>query len=208
MHYSLSRKPLLIVLSAPSGGGKSTILDRILDMDGEIRYSVSATSRPPRPGEINGVHYDFLSVEEFDKRVKAGAFLEHATVHNHLYGTLRKRVESIFDQGYDVIMDLDFQGGLNVKNQMPESVLVFIMPPSLSVLEQRLVARGKDSRDTINLRLRNAEHEIDHAVEYDYVVLNDVLENTVETIRNIINAERYRTSRIQIEKAVEAAREG
>lgn len=208
MFYSLSRKPLLIVVSAPSGGGKSTILDRILDADGEIRYSVSATSRPPRPGEVNGVHYDFLSEDDFRKRVKAGDFLEHAIVHNHLYGTLRQKVESLFDQGFDVIMDLDFQGGLNVKRLMPESVLVFIMPPSLSVLEQRLVARGKDSREVINLRLRNAEHEMDHAVEYDYVVLNDMLDNTVETIRHIVNAERYRTSRLQIEKAVEAVKEG
>ncbi|GAB4313128.1 MAG: guanylate kinase [Candidatus Sumerlaeia bacterium] len=208
MRYSLSREPLLIVVSAPSGGGKSTILDRILDRDPAIRYSVSATSRPPRPGELNGVHYDFLTVEEFQKKVAAGEFLEHAVVHNHLYGTLESRVTELIEGGWDVIMDLDFQGGLNVKRKRPDSVLIFIIPPSLAVLEQRLMARGQDSRETIALRLRNAERECDHAAEYDYIVLNDALDRTVETIHHIIDAERYRTGRLRIQKDPEPAWEG
>jgi guanylate kinase len=204
MKYSLSRQRLLFVISAPSGGGKSTILDRILDKDSELRYSVSATSRVPRPGEIDGVHYDFLSVDDFKRKQGEGAFLEHALVHEHYYGTLRSRVDELIDSGYDVVMDLDFQGGLNVKGLYENSVLIFIMPPSVAVLEQRLVARGKDDRETINVRLNNAQMECEHAVEYDYVVLNDVLDNTVEKVYHIINAERCKAENVRIEKVVES----
>jgi guanylate kinase len=204
MKYILSRKRLLFVISAPSGGGKSTVLDRLLDKDSMLKYSVSATSRAPRPGEVDGVHYDFLTSEQFQDKKDKGEFLEHAIVHDHHYGTLRSRVDELINSGYDVIMDLDFQGGLNVKHLYENCFLIFIMPPSVEVLEQRLLARGKDSRSTIDVRLKNAQMECDHAVEYDYVVLNDVLDNTVETVSHIINAVRYKAENIRIEKINDA----
>ena len=201
MKYKLKRQNMLIVISAPSGGGKSTILKTLRDQDKELAYSVSATSRSPRVGEVNGVHYDFLSDSEFKRRINCGEFLEYAYVHNHLYGTLKEKVNSLLESGKDVVMDLDFQGGLNVKKQKNDSVLIFLMPPSFEILEKRLRDRQQDPEDVIQLRLKNAHEEMQYAQYYDYIIVNDQLNDTIEQSRIIIQAERCKASRIQIDKS-------
>lgn len=198
MTISITHKGMLIVLSAPSGGGKSTVVKSILESDPNIEYSVSATSRPPRKGEVDGESYHFLSTEEFERLIQEDKFLEWAVVHNHYYGTLRDVIEEKLKRNKDIILDLDFQGGLAVKRKIPESVLIFLLPPSMEVLEKRLRKRQLDSEETIRVRLRNAATEIKYASKYDYIVVNDELEETVFTIRRIIEAERYKSNHVKI----------
>ncbi len=200
MAIELEPLPMLIVLSSPSGGGKSSVCRALLAADPKLQYSVSVTSRPPRPGEVNGRDYWFVSEDEFLKLIEQNAFYEWARVHDNYYGTRRDIVEAKLAQGHDVVMDLDVVGGLTIKKLCDRSVLIYVLPPSLKVLEERLRARGTDPEPVIQKRLRNARHEINFAEKYDFVVINDDLEFTVATIRRIIEAQRYasRNQRVKI----------
>lgn len=196
---STSRSGLLIVLSAPSGGGKSSVAKALLTADDQLDYSVSVTTRPRRPDEIDGHHYHFVSPAEFHQLVGADAFIEHAEVHGHCYGTRRESVESQLSAGRDLLLDLDVQGGLNVKRTFPDAVLIFLLPPSLEVLRARLEKRATDPADAIRHRLANAEREIMHWDRYDYAVMNDDLDATVMRVRGILWAERSQVARLAIE---------
>jgi guanylate kinase len=189
---------MLIVVSSPSGGGKSSVIEALLKTDPLMEYSVSVTSRPPRPGEKDGAAYHFVSEAQFRKWIDEGRFYEWAVVYDHLYGTRRDIIMEKLSRGRDVIMDLDFQGGLNIKRQSPDAVLVFLLPPALDVLEKRLRARGTDTEDVIRIRLSNVHEEMRHAMQYDYVLINDNLDETIEDVREIIKAERRRASRLEL----------
>jgi len=179
-------KGTLFVISSPSGGGKSTIISRLLKNDKNLKYSVSATTRKPRKGEVNGIDYYFLSENEFKEKIKKGEFLEWAEVHNNYYGTLRSQIENTLNRGHNVILDIDVQGGSSVKKIMPEAVLIFLMPPSLEELEKRLRNRGTDSEEDIKKRLENARHEIDQSSKYDFKVVNNEISETVTMVEKII----------------------
>ena len=198
MNIRLNRRGMLIVVSSPSGGGKSTVIQCILDADPNMEYSVSVTSRPPRPGEVDGESYTFVSEETFQKWIEEDRFYEWAIVHNYHYGTRKDIIAEKLTRGRDVIMDLDFQGGLNMKRQSPAAVLVFLLPPNMEVLERRLRERKTDSEAVIVVRLKNAREEIEYASRYDYVLINNRLEETIDQVRDIIKAERHRTSRMDI----------
>lgn len=193
-----TRKGLLIVLSAPSGGGKSTVARALLAADPKLTYSVSVTTRPRRPNEVDGRHYHFVERAEFERLIAAGAFYEHAEVHDHLYGTRRDTVEAALAEGRDVLMDLDVQGGLNVKRQSSDAVLIFLLPPSLEVLTYRLEKRGTDDPEVIARRLAKAESEIRFWRQYDYAVMNDDLDLAVARVRGIVEAERHRPGRMRV----------
>lgn len=199
---------MLIVVSSPSGGGKSSVIEALLKTDAQMEYSVSVTSRPPRPGEKDGVAYHFVTETQFHKWIDEGRFYEWAVVYDHLYGTRRDIIMERLSRGRDVIMDLDFQGGLNIKRQSPDAVLVFLLPPALDVLEQRLRARGTDTEAVIRIRLSNVHEEMRHAMQYDYVLINDNLNETIEYIREIIQSERRRTSRLELSTGEEKSGAG
>jgi len=199
MAIKLKRNGILYVISAPSGGGKSTVLKKLLSADPQIEYSVSVTTRPMREGEINGKSYFFVTREKFEEMIKEGKFLEWASVHGYLYGTRKDIIEQALLKRKDIALDIDFQGGLNIKRQLPESVLIFLLPPSMKILEERLRGRHSDSPETISLRLKNAREEISHSKEYDYILINDELDTTVTLVQSIIEAERSRTSRLSYE---------
>lgn len=200
MKIEIQRQGILFVLSAPSGGGKSTILKALRAQDSSLGYSVSATTRPPRASEQHGRDYYFYSEDQFESLIRQKAFYEWAHVHGYRYGTLRNVVDAELEKGLDVSMDIDVQGGLSIKRMRPDAVLVFLVPPSMEVLEQRLRGRKSDAEDVIALRLRNAQDELVHAPDYDYVVVNDQLDATVETVRSILAAERTRSPRLTVLK--------
>jgi guanylate kinase len=187
----------LLVLSAPSGGGKTTICERLLNRDRRLSRSISATTRPRRGRERHGREYFFLDAGEFQRRRRAGRFLEWAKVHGYYYGTLRGEVARRCRNGRDVILVIDVQGGLAVKKKHPDAVLIFVKPPSYRVLTDRLRRRGTDSRQTIRQRLRNARWELTQADAYDYVVVNRTLDQAVRQIEAIIAAERLKSRRLQ-----------
>jgi guanylate kinase len=193
-----SRSGLLIVLSAPSGGGKSTLAKAMRAADPRLGYSVSVTTRPRRPNEVDGRHYSFVSEEEFQQLIDRDVFFEHARVHGHMYGTRRDTVEAAMAEGRDILMDLDVQGGLDMKRQCPDAVLIFLLPPSLEVLRHRLETRATDSQEVIERRLAVAPDEIAHWREYDYAVMNDDLDLAVARARGIVEAERHRPRRMEI----------
>lgn len=187
---------ILIVLSAPSGGGKTTVLKKVMAVLPGLVFSVSHTTRPPRPGEVDGRDYYFVSRQEF-LAMQEGTppgFLEWAEVHGNLYGTGRAEVERQLQAGQDVILDIDVQGALQVRNAAAP-VLIFIAPPTLAELEARLRRRGTESEDTIRLRLDNARKELALADRYDYLIVNDCLEEAIDSLRAIIVAERCRRRR-------------
>lgn len=186
------RRGMLVVVSAPSGGGKSTLLSRLLNAVDNLYYSISYTTRPPRPGERHGEHYYFVSPDDFERMREHGEFLESALVHGHFYGTHRKFVETRLDQGHDLILDIDVQGAESLANIMPEAPRIFLMPPSYEVLRQRLCARGSDHAQVIARRLRNAMQEVRRFREFHYVVVNDDLERALRALICIITAERER----------------
>ena len=189
-------KGLLLVLSAPSGAGKGTIIKRLMDDDRSLKLSVSATTRSPRPGEVDGEDYFFLSREEFDGLVKNGEMLEHAEYVGNCYGTPKGPVESWLEDGQDVILEIDVQGGQQVKKIMPECVSIFILPPSMKELENRLRGRSTEMDAVVDARLQAAREEVRHAEEYDYVVINDTVDKAVEDIKTIIAAEKHRFIRV------------
>ncbi len=188
----MSSGPHLIVISAPSGTGKSTILARVLERVEGIRFAVSHATRPPRRGESDGVDYHFVSRDEFEALIERDAFLEWADVHGDLKGTSKAEVDRARADGTDLLLDLDVQGASLVKKQMPDCVQVFILPPSFAELERRLRGRAQDPEQAIRRRLARAEAEMRHLESYDYAVVNDDMERAVDTVVGIIRAARAR----------------
>ena len=184
-----------MVVSSPSGGGKTTILKAVLKRRQRAILSVSATTRPPCPGEREGIDYLFVSEELFRSRIKEGAFAEWAEVHGHLYGTLSDTVQAAIDQGRILILDIDIEGTRQIRAAFPDSVSIFIVPPSLRVLEERLRARGRDTQEAIENRLRRVAREMAEIVRYDYVVVNDEVERAVDQVDAIFAAETCRRER-------------
>ena len=180
----------IFVISAASGTGKTTLVSRLVQQHPNVRVSVSHTTRPPRAGEVNGQHYHFVSEEEFVRLAGEGAFLEHAQVFGNYYGTSYESVQSMCEQGYDVILEIDVQGAQQVRKALPEAVSIFILPPSLAVLEQRLRQRQTDSEEVITRRLSEAVDEIQQALTFDYVVSNRSLQQAEEELWCIFQAAR------------------
>lgn len=187
----------LLILSSPSGAGKSTLARRMLERYPHMEFSVSATTRPPRSGEVDGREYHFLERAEFVKTAEAGGMLEHALVHGNLYGTPRAPVDAAIAAGREVVFDVDWQGGKQIRasDLADQLVSVFILPPSIAELEQRLLSRAQDAQDVVARRIKQAQIEIAHWSDYDYVLINDDLEKCTEELDAILRAERLRRSR-------------
>lgn len=187
--------PLVVVLSSPSGGGKSSIARRLLAERSDAGYSISATTRVPRAGEQDGVAYHFLSPDEFERRVEAAEFLEHATYNGHRYGSLVEEVRNVTKSGRHVLLDIEVVGARMVRQRFPDAVLIFVVPPSGGVLSARLRARGTEEHSVVAARLARALDELTAAMEYDYVVVNDELDEAMRAVHAILDAECRRTSR-------------
>jgi guanylate kinase len=185
-----------IVVSGPSGSGKTTLVDGLLDRVPGLRRSISTTTRAPRPGEIGGKSYLFVGEEDFEK-LKKGKLIEWAKVHGYFYGTPRDFVEETLESGFDVVLSVDVQGGRQVKKVFPDAVTIYILPPSYEVLEQRIRRRATDPAGTIKTRLENAREELRALPEYEYVVVNDVLEEAVAALCSIVLSERHRRARYE-----------
>lgn len=194
----MERETFAIVLSGPSGAGKSSLLQQTIKEMDDIKYSVSATTRPPREDEVDGVNYFFLSCAEFERQKRAGNFLEWAEVHGNLYGTPRDYILSCLREGQDVILDLDIQGAAAFRQRFEGALLVFVAPPSLQELSQRIYSRGTDAQREIEKRISNARRELKHIDDYDYFVLNDDFRRAVGDLKSIIRAERNRVQRLKI----------
>ena len=185
----------LFVVSSPSGGGKGTLIRRVLEVVENLRYSVSYTTRVPRPGEVDGREYFFVNRQIFEEMAGAGEFLEWACVHGNLYGTAKNQVMEETAEGADIILEVDVQGAASVRQLLMDSVSIFILPPSYEVLRQRLIARGTDSPEELELRLRNAPEELQQYSAFDYVIINDEVDPAVGQLAAIIYAERARCMR-------------
>lgn len=182
----------LFVVAAPSGAGKSSLVRALMELDKRVVPSVSHTTRPPRGQEVHGREYYFVSNETFDQMVAQNAFLEWANVHGNRYGTSKQAIEQRMQQGADVVLEIDFQGAIQVKRIFPNAVLVFVLPPSWEELRSRLERRNEDSADTIELRLKNAVHEMNHAREFDFVIINELFERALFDLKAIVHAQRLR----------------
>ncbi len=191
----MANKGLLIVISGPSGAGKGTICKEFIKRN-DCYISVSATTRSPREGEIDGVNYFFITREEFQKRLAEDDFLEHAEVYGNLYGTPRSKVLEILESGKDVILEIDIQGALKVKEKVKDGVFIFILPPSLEELKQRIIKRGSESPESLMTRFSCASKEIGFASKYDYAVVNDTVSEAVKKIEGIIIAEKCQVRRV------------
>lgn len=183
----------LFIISGPSGAGKGTIANRILE-DTELAFSVSMTTRAPREGEIDGVHYYFVSEEEFLKNIDEDGFLEHANVYGRRYGTPKDPILEKLENGTDVLLDIEMQGALQIKENYPEGVFIFILPPSMSELRKRLTGRGTETQEAIEMRLGNTLKELSYVEKYDYLVVNGELDEAVNRVKAIIIAEHSRVT--------------
>jgi len=179
-------EPNLFVVAAPSGGGKTSLISALLKKDKQVKLSVSHTTRQPRPGEQDGVHYHFVDEARFANLMKQDAFLEHARVFDHRYGTGRAAVEHQLSTGYDVLLDIDWQGARQIRDSFPSCCSIFIVPPSLAALRQRLIARGQDSDEVIRRRMRDAQAEISHWSEFDFIIVNDEFDEALADLHSII----------------------
>jgi guanylate kinase len=184
----------LFIVAAPSGAGKSSLVNALLERDSAISLSVSHTTRAPRAGEQYGRHYYFVERAEFEREVAEGIFLEHAEVHGNLYGTSRTTVQALLAQGRDVLLEIDWQGAEQVRQARPDCVSVFILPPSRAELERRLRGRASDSAEVIERRLANSRGEIAHAHAFDYILVNDVFETALADLQAIVRAVRQRSA--------------
>lgn len=194
---AMGRRGLLIILSSPSGAGKSTLAGRLMAWDDTLSFSVSATTRAPRSGETEGKEYYFRSRDEFEEMIASGDMLEHAEVFGNLYGSPRAPVQKAIEAGRDVIFDIDWQGGQQVRNSTlsKDVVSIFILPPSIAELDRRLRARAQDSDDVIATRMAQSEAEISHWAEYDYVLINEDIDETETRLKTILTAERLHRDR-------------
>ena len=194
----LGRRGLALVLSSPSGAGKTSIARGLLALEPELEMSVSVTTRPQRPGEVDGRDYHFIDQAEFDRLVAADALLEHATVFGNSYGSPRARVEATLSAGRDVLFDIDWQGTQELTGKIkPDLVTVFVLPPTIDALRQRLTTRAADSPEVIAGRMAKAASELSHFPEYDYVVVNENLDESIARVRAILTAERQRRERVK-----------
>lgn len=192
----MQKKGILVVLSGPSGAGKGTICKALLQ-GGDFWLSVSATTRNPRAGEIEGKNYYFISKEEFVNRIDNNDFLEYAEVYGNFYGTPRSKVIEAIDSGKNVILEIDIQGALKVKEAYPGGVFIFILPPSMEELKQRIINRGSETKESLMTRFKSAYQEINYVSKYNYAVVNDTVDRAVEKIESIIIAEKCRVDRIK-----------
>ena len=190
-------KGIAYIISAPSGAGKTTLCRMASAHFPEVRNSVSYTTRKPRPGEVDGRDYWFVEDEAFDRMVDSGEFLEYAGVYGRRYGTSKKDLEALLDQGWSVILEIDVQGAARVRQALKGGVYIFILPPSLEACEKRLIARGKDSPEDIRKRLKIAEEEIKKAPSYDYLIVNDELDMAFEVLKSVMTAQKAATSRME-----------
>lgn len=186
---------LLIVISGPSGVGKNTVIDHLFQRQPDLKYSVSATTRTPRPNEIDGQHYFFLTETEFQKKISNGEFLEWAKVYGHYYGTPKQYVQQLLESGQDLVLDIEVQGAVQVKRSLPEAVLIFLAPPSLTELKKRLLGRNTEPEAELNKRLQYIETEFQSVSQYDYLIINQEIDLTCEQIECIIQAEKYKVNR-------------
>ena len=196
---SETRKGMLLVISGPSGTGKGTLIKLLMEQDPSLVFSVSATTRAPREGEIDGVHYHFVSDEKYDQLVAEGAFVEYANVHGKRYGTLRSEVYGRLERGENVVLDIDVQGALNVIATEKEKVSIFLLPPSMKELRRRLTERGTETPEQVETRLHNAIWEITQKDKYEYKVINDDMEDCVRTLQAIIEAEKHSSAYYSVE---------
>jgi guanylate kinase len=182
----------LFIIAAPSGSGKTSLVKALLERERDIVLSVSYTSRAPRPGEVDGVHYHFIERAEFERMIETGEFFEYAVVHGDLKGTARRAVEPLLAQGRDVLLEIDWQGARRARELVPGAVGIFILPPSRTELERRLRHRAQDSEATIQRRLSDSHTELAHAHEFDYVVINDQFERALDDLVHIVRGQRLR----------------
>ena len=187
----------LLIVSAPSGAGKTSLIKALMEQDQRVEVSVSHTTRPQRPGEVEGVNYFFISTETFHEMREAGAFFESAEVFGHFYGTSLTQLEARLSDGADVILEIDWQGAQQVRKLLPDSAWLFILPPSLEALKSRLQTRGQDAEDTIDLRMRAARDEMSHWDEADYLIINDQFDVALEALQALVRSLRLRTGQQQ-----------
>jgi guanylate kinase len=196
MSNDIQRRGLMLVLSSPSGAGKTTLSRRLLQSDDKIKMSVSATTRAPRPNEIDGSDYFFVTPEAFEKYVQDGEFLEHATVFGNRYGTPKKPVFDALEAGFDVLFDIDWQGTQQLRQETYDDLVsVFVVPPSMAELERRLRARAQDDEDVVQKRMAKASNELSHWAEYDYLLMNDDIQLALAKLEEILRVERSRRHR-------------
>ena len=191
----LNRKGLLLVVSGPSGAGKGTICKALLNKNDQIKLSVSATTRKPRNGEVHGVNYFFIEKEEFTKMVENGEFLEHAQIYDNFYGTPKAAIIECLEKGKDVILEIEMQGARQIKEVYPEGVFIFVLPPSLEELKSRIVGRGTETQEEIEKRFSCAFEEINQIVNYDYFIVNEDIEKSVNDVEAIILSEKNKVTR-------------
>lgn len=201
----IDQKGILFILSGPSGVGKGTVRKALFEQSTDLRYSISMTTRDPREGEVDGVDYFFKSRNEFEKLISEGQLIEHAEYVGNYYGTPRQYVEKTLNEGKDVFLEIEVQGALKVRENFPEGVFVFLIPPSLEELKDRIVNRGTETEEKVKNRLKAAKEEIDMMDAYDYVVVNDQIDNAVTKVKSIVASEHCKRERVahQYKKALE-----
>lgn len=191
----MDKKGKLYVFTGPSGTGKGTILNTVLQKDKKLFLSVSATTRTPRDGEIHGKHYYFLDKQEFESKINKGEFLEHAQYVGNYYGTLEQPVNTQLEKGNDVVLEIEVQGAMQIKQKRPDAVMIFVAPPSMQELERRLIGRGTEQADKIKARMQTAEQEMKFADKFDYIIVNDDLNSAIEDLLAILRAERCKVQK-------------